>query len=235
MKLALPASLPGQILAPFYEFLFVPVCCHCGCRLEWGQRFLCSPCWGRMKRALPSEFSSREARARRLEESGVAEALSLYRFETDQPIQSLIHEMKYGGKPAVGILLGEQLGEALKSREGREKLAIPVPLHRRRLRERGYNQSACLCQGIRSVLGIPVLTSVLRRVRYTPTQTALSPEERNQNVAAAFAVPRGQRCANALLRSDIRARRKLSFVLSGSSPERCWNFHGWRRSQPELP
>jgi ComF family protein len=63
---------------------------------------------------------------------------------------------------------------------------IPVPLHRRRQRERGYNQSALLAARFGASTQIPVRRDVLRRHRYTRSQTRLNAQERNQNVHGAF-------------------------------------------------
>ncbi|HCA78588.1 MAG TPA: hypothetical protein DEP53_02525, partial [Bacteroidetes bacterium] len=63
---------------------------------------------------------------------------------------------------------------------------VPVPLHKRKLRERGFNQSLLIARGISGVLGIPVRADLVRRTRWTQTQTALSKEERKQNVEDAF-------------------------------------------------
>jgi ComF family protein len=69
---------------------------------------------------------------------------------------------------------------------------IPVPLGRRRQRERGYNQSECIARGLERLIGLPVQTQLLKRVRETSTQTALTPEARHANVAGAFeAAPAG--------------------------------------------
>jgi ComF family protein len=63
---------------------------------------------------------------------------------------------------------------------------IPVPLHPAKCRERGYNQSEYICQGIHAVTGLRVITGLLKRQRYTESQTHLEIEERRKNVAGAF-------------------------------------------------
>lgn len=65
---------------------------------------------------------------------------------------------------------------------------IPVPLHKNRLRSRGYNQSEYIARGLSDVTGIPMDTSHLTRVRDTPQQALLTGENRHHNVADAFAV-----------------------------------------------
>jgi ComF family protein len=113
-------------------------------------------------------------------------------FEKDGPLQSLIHQLKYGGMTAVGIELGREVGPSARDLTGGSRIAgiIPVPLHRARLRERGYNQSEQIAKGVAAVTGFPVCARFLRRSRCTESQTILSVEERRRNVAGAFSIPR---------------------------------------------
>jgi ComF family protein len=65
---------------------------------------------------------------------------------------------------------------------------LPIPLHRLKERERGYNQALCLCQGIARATGIRLGPPLLRRDKYTVSQIQLSLEERKANVGDAFKV-----------------------------------------------
>ena len=95
-----------------------------------------------------------------------------------------IHQLKYEGWWRVTDALARAM-IGLEPLTGRLVL-VPVPLAAKRLRERGYNQSEHLARALGAILGIPVRTNALRRVRETPTQTALTPEARLANVAGAF-------------------------------------------------
>jgi ComF family protein len=95
-----------------------------------------------------------------------------------------VHRLKYDGWPRAA----EAMARAMV---GLEPLTagvflIPVPLGNRRQRERGYNQCDCIAAALGHRTGLSVRTDVLQRVRETPTQTALTPEARHANVAAAF-------------------------------------------------
>jgi ComF family protein len=124
---------------------------------------------------------------------GIAGLSVLYRFEQGGCLQSLLHQMKYRGMTRVGVECGKRLGEVLEGMIGGTPPlgVIPVPLHRTKHRERGYNQSEYIARGIASVLRIPVLSHTLLRHRHTESQTTLSREERQQNVADAFSVRPG--------------------------------------------
>ena len=90
---------------------------------------------------------------------------------------------------AIGEELGRVLGERIRDvGRGESGVVVPLPLHRSRLRERGYNQCACIARGVAAVTGRPVDHRLVRRVRFTASQTTLGHEERRDNVRGAFAV-----------------------------------------------
>ena len=115
---------------------------------------------------------------------------SCFFFSKDGKVQHLIHELKYKGNKEAGVFLGQQLGETLKDAplfQGIDYL-IPVPLHPKREKQRGYNQSLMICQGIQEVMGIPIGDKYLVRAVYTETQTHKTAEERFKNVKDIFEV-----------------------------------------------
>jgi predicted amidophosphoribosyltransferase len=99
--------------------------------------------------------------------------------------QDVVHRLKYGSWPRVAEAMAVSM-QGLGPLTGGVCL-IPVPLGRRRLRERGYNQSERIAAALGALTGLPVRTDLLQRARETPTQTALTPEARQANVAGAFA------------------------------------------------
>lgn len=117
-------------------------------------------------------------------------------------LRDVVHALKYDGRRSVAAPLAALMREAAPEIIGTCKIAVPVPLHAARRRERGFNQAADLA----GHLGLPVVHA-LRRTRHTTTQTALPAPERHANVAGAFTVTRrGCRlrgCA-VLLVDDVR-------------------------------
>lgn len=94
-------------------------------------------------------------------------------FAKSGKVQHLIHEMKYKGNKEAGIFLGQQIGESIKEAplfQGVDYL-IPVPLHPKREKQRGYNQSLMIAKGINEVTGIPIGEKYLIRAVHTATQT----------------------------------------------------------------
>ena len=117
-------------------------------------------------------------------------AAAFLHYEKDHPIQRAIHLMKYADQPMIGQQLGHLAAVDMQYADFLEGIdvIIPVPLHPKRMRERGYNQSEYIARGIREVTGIPIDTTHVTRTRNTPKQALQTGEERKHNVVDAFAV-----------------------------------------------
>jgi predicted amidophosphoribosyltransferase len=95
-----------------------------------------------------------------------------------------VHQLKYEGWSRAAEALALSMRDLEPLTEGVSLL--PIPLGKRRLRSRGYNQSERIAAALGALIGAPVRCSALWRARETPTQTALTPEARHANVAGAF-------------------------------------------------
>ena len=109
-------------------------------------------------------------------------ARSLFLF-TD-PMRGILHHFKYSGRVSLARPLGRQLRDHMIEEGFTGTMALPVPLHRRRERERGFNQAELLARQ----LGLTVDCEVLRRRKNTPSQTGLSRSQRTLNLSSAFEV-----------------------------------------------
>jgi len=96
--------------------------------------------------------------------------------------------LKYGGKTFLANALGPLLAQFAEKRfsDVRIDLAMPVPLHKKRLRERGFNQSLLLARHVAEALAVKLDFMSLRRIKYTPPQTGLTRKERHRNIRGAF-------------------------------------------------
>jgi ComF family protein len=121
----------------------------------------------------------------------VAGAASRFYFHKASPFQHVIHGFKYDGLSELAVYLGTLLGDKLRTDErfASADALIPVPLHKSKFLERGYNQSERLAAGVSQKIGVPVWTTVLHRTRYTETQTGFDAKAREQNMSDAFEVP----------------------------------------------
>lgn len=110
-------------------------------------------------------------------------------YLTSQGItERILYQLKYRKQPQIGRYLGACYAKVLlNSLDLKQADAlIPVPLHPQKQRERGYNQSTVFAEGLAQYLHIPVEKRYLYRKRYTPSQTALSRQERSENVRDVF-------------------------------------------------
>ena len=116
----------------------------------------------------------------------LAHCSAAYTFVAGSPIQSIIHACKYSGMQRLASTLGEGISGLAPAMTS---IVIPVPLHRTRLAERGYNQAEALALGVAKRSNSRVIPAI-KRVRPTPSQTHLTLPERIDNVQGAFALTR---------------------------------------------
>ena len=179
------------------DFVYPPFCSICRKGLGEGERIVCEACWSRMKR-LPDPRCPRCGVPSAHPASGCPNcAGKVFLFEGacvlsgfDGVAKELIHLLKYREKTSVGIRLGGMLALAVEADQRMQdaEVLVPVPLHRSRARERGYNQAAIIAKGLGLAMEKPVVEQVLIRRKATATQTKLSAEERRRNLEGAFAV-----------------------------------------------
>ena len=105
----------------------------------------------------------------------------------DPVVRRLVHRFKYQGWRRLAESFAIAMRPLIAGQAGAD--LVPVPLARRRLRQRGYNQADELARALGALSGFPVRPDRLLRIRNTPTQTRLTPEHRRANLAAAFASP----------------------------------------------
>jgi ComF family protein len=150
--------------------LFPPDCCLCGFPGASLDLDLCGAC----HEELPWDH-------------GTTSALTCLRYE--HPVDEMIRRLKYRGDSSMARVLGVLLAEVVRQRVAElPRLLVPVPLHPARLGERGFNQAVAIARYAGRLLELPVSGAAVRRVRDTPSQTALGVIERMQNVRGAFVV-----------------------------------------------
>jgi len=135
----------------------------------------------------------------------------------DGAVRELIHQFKYSGKTMLRRPLALYAADHLDRfvRESGPDMIIPVPLHKKRLRQRGFNQAILLGEIFAKKWELPLLRNTLRRVRWTEPQVNLSAAERLENVKGAFAVSGSP---------DLSGRRILlvdDVYTTGSTVKEC--------------
>lgn len=180
---------PGKLIELAVDSFFPRRCVGCG---KVGG-FLCLECLGKLPRLLPplcpkcgrpqaSGIVCPICRKRQTEIDGVR---SPFRF--DEVVREAIHQLKYRNLRAIAPCLAELLADYLRSNPLPGEALVCVPLHPRRLRERGYNQSSLLARELGRRIDLPVIEDCLIRVKQAKPQVrAVDVEERRRNVADAF-------------------------------------------------
>lgn len=122
------------------------------------------------------------------------------------PLADAIRRYKYGPRADLAGPLGALLVEAARPLAGRVDVLVPMPLHPRKLRARGFNQAALLARPVARALGAPLVVGALVRLRETASQAGLDARRRAENVHGAFAVLRRARVAGlrVLVLDDVR-------------------------------
>lgn len=151
---------------------------------------LCENCLGEISSQPLPEADGGQHRA--ANNSGLDSAFAGWHY--DDAMQQIIHTTKYRYRASLGRILGEMLAERVHTPLADEMpcaVLVPVPLHRRRERKRGFNQSLVLARALAKGWHLEVLPRALRRTRFTQPQAKLGAAERWQNVEGAFAPARG--------------------------------------------
>ncbi len=199
-----------------FDFFLPRFCPACKQKLAADEKYVCPECIDKIQRVssvrLQFEFNKKFAAKKFI--SGYT---SLYLFEKDKELQNIIHALKYNQKFLYGKFLGEKLGEIFRSLfEGWEiDIIMPVPLHHLKKAERGYNQSSFIAKGIGKSFRVNVRENILKRNRFTQSQTTMNISERKENVSGAFTIRHHEKIAkkNILLIDDI--------ITTGSTINEC--------------
>lgn len=198
--------------------LFFPVTCAiCGKSLFKNESVICTACLSHLPETnfhkQKENPVSRVFWGRVPLETGTA----LYFYKKGGSVQNLIHEMKYRGHKEVGTFLGRMYGAQLAEVDHYQSLEtiIPIPLHKKKLKKRGFNQAALFGQGLAEALNIKMDTqSVVRRVA-TSTQTKKTRYKRWENVSEIFYIdnPSALEGKQILLVDDV--------ITTGATMEAC--------------
>lgn len=201
-------------------YLFYPIyCAACDSPLYTNERLLCTSC----RHELPlGNFHN--VNAKKIEKVfygrvKIENATALFMFHKDSLVQNLIHNLKYRGREEIGKELGKWLGQELIQTPEYQFIdsVIPVPLHKRRLQERGYNQVGKFGVEIAKKLNAEYIDSVLKKISYNKKQSKHGRFSRWTNTVETFGVQNESLLVNKhiLLVDDI--------VTTGATIESCVN------------
>ena len=198
--------------------LFFPSnCLVCGKRLHAPKAILCFVCELEMPRTKFGDMETNPVSKVFWGRVRVRAATSLFKFEKGSVYQTLLHDLKYRGNRRAGLYLGCLLGQEIKHSSISDcDMIIPVPLHRRRLNKRGYNQSEVIARGVSKITGIPVASHLIGRKQNMRSQTSMNRQERFENMATAFTLSK-----KALDLHDKRILIIDDIITTGATLEAC--------------
>ena len=164
-------------------------CVVCGNRLTPTERSICSVCLRHLPRTT-YQFTPDDNPMAQLfwHLTPIERAAALIYYEPHSEMARIVYQLKYGQRPDIGEDMGRLMAVEMEFARYFEDIdaLLPVPLARKRLRQRGYNQSERLAEGIRQKTGLPVITRAVGRKHFLQSQTQLSRHERQENVQDIF-------------------------------------------------
>ena len=177
-------------LGDFISLVFPRICAGCGNSLWKNEDVLCHFCEYHLPRTNFHHDIENPMTNLFLGRVNITTGAAFLYFNKGGKVQRLIHHLKYKERKDIGIYLGELYGQTLKYAPhfNSADIIIPVPLHKKKYMQRGYNQSEQFAIGLATSMNIPVNRHLLSRTKATETQTRKSRFSRYQNVKEIFCV-----------------------------------------------
>ncbi len=189
---------------PLIDFFLPRFCPSCKTKLSSGSYFICEECLRNILKPDPGRINS-EFEKKFAQSTVISDFTSQFVFERGKELQQIIHSLKYERKFLLGVFLGNLLGETINREFSKYWIdaVVPVPLHHLKKAEREFNQSLYIAKGIYKVTGIKVRNRLIKRKRYTESQTTLNISEREENTRGAFVSRKKLKGENLLLVDDV--------------------------------
>ncbi|MFN4255878.1 MAG: ComF family protein [Saprospiraceae bacterium] len=215
MNLALPPFLPS--LHNFLNLFFPQTCVACGLEPPAPASCFCRSCQTNLLPTGQHLLRENEFSQRFWGLLPIQAGAAMFHFVKKSPVQRALHQLKYRNRADVGLKIGRQFGRQLLQSElfRPVDVIVPVPLHPKKERIRGYNQSAKFAEGLGEAMQKPVENQALARQVFSQSQTQKSRSERFQNVGAAFVLKKRAPLEgkNVLLVDDV--------LTTGATLESC--------------
>jgi len=176
------------MLQDFLALIYPRNCVACGNSLFKHEEQVCNYCYTHLPKSNFHKQPRNPVDALFYGRTPLLLASSFYVFQKKGSIQKVLHAIKYKHNKDLAVLVGKWYAEDLKTNNiiSKADFIIPVPLHSKKFKIRGYNQSEEFARGLSEGLKITLNTSVLQRTEFTETQTKKSKYERWENVEDVF-------------------------------------------------
>ncbi|WP_208503674.1 ComF family protein [Roseivirga sp. E12] len=177
-------------LSDFVSLFYPNLCLGCDELLPKGSEYLCPKCHYNLPKTHTHRLEVPQFKEKFEGVVAVRDVLVYAHFFKKGLIQKVLHQLKYGNQPGIGEMIGRRYGKELLESGYADAydLIVPVPLHEKRFKERGYNQSEHFGLGLSKALGIPMNVDSLVKVKHVGSQTKRSKLSRIVNVDGVFKV-----------------------------------------------
>lgn len=201
----------------FLSLIFPKICYSCGKSLFKREDCICIYCHYHLPRTNFHLDADNPVQKLFWGRVNIHSATAMYLFNKGSQVQGLIHQLKYRGKKEIGVSLGKYYGRELKNAQlfSSADMVIAVPLHSKKLKKRGYNQSEAFAAGLAESMELENGSPVMIRTNESETQTRKSRFERWKNVEEIFKVtlPEKIEGKHIILADDV--------VTTGATLEAC--------------
>jgi ComF family protein len=182
----------------FIDLIFPRTCAACTESLQLNEALICTNCRLDLPKTNAHIEKDMLLEQKFLGKVNLKHTLAYLKFVKGGKVQHLMHELKYKGNQELGEMLGRWYGAELRENGFANEfdLILPVPLHKKRLQIRGYNQSDCFAKGLAESLGIEWRNDILKRGVETSSQVNKSRLERYKNMEEVFLVEKPEYIIN---------------------------------------
>ena len=176
------------MLSPLLNFFYPNTCISCGKVLLEKENFLCLHCLHNLPETRYHEFDDSPLTKLFMGRVQVENVGSFLFYKKGNQVQKILHHLKYNNGKKIGSFLGNIYGTQLIEHEKWKTvdMIIPIPLHKKKEKKRGYNQSEWIAKGLSAGMQIPYSSNILIRSEFTETQTKKSRFHRWENVKEVF-------------------------------------------------
>lgn len=179
-----------KLFKSLINLLFPRVCAACGNLLLEGEDTVCTTCRFLLPKTGYENFPDNPLAQMFYGQMPFNAVMAEFFFSKTGKVQHLVHGLKYHHCRENGIFLGQEIGKSLLKTADYQGIdyIIPIPLHPKKEKIRGYNQSHVIAEGISQIMNIPIAENCLVRSVFTDTQTRKTRDERYENVKDIFAL-----------------------------------------------
>jgi len=204
-----------DFITGFTNLVYPNVCPGCSSILSNYNEVICITCWSNLPKTYQYKDTNNHTAKLFWGRYPLEHAFATFQFSKKSKLQNIVHDFKYRGNKEIGRVLGVEVGKEVILSGLKIDVVIPVPLHPKKLKLRGYNQSFFIALGISQAINAPLDDTTLTRKVNTPSQTKKTKYERWKNVGEIFALknPNQWKNKHILLVDDV--------ITTGATIEGC--------------